>query len=119
MGLVSTLAQKNQSQSITVKSGKQVGYHTEALYEEGPVYARRTYSDAQDKNLLVHFTAGSTSQHAEEEDPGSGVQLGGHPGIKHGASLPPAAMLPLIILCLHNPLEPLGHEHSLLNMQKS
>ena len=86
--------------------------------EKRPDDARRTYSDAEDRNLLVHFAAGSTSQHAEEEDPGGGVQLGGHPGIKHGASLPPAAVPPLIILCLHNSLKPLGHEHPLLQACK-
>ena len=83
-----------------------------------PDDARRTYSDAEDRNLLVHFTAGSTPQHAEEEVAGGGVHLGGHPSIKHGAGLPPAAMLPLIILCLHNPLEPLGYEHSVLQTCK-
>jgi len=105
-------------QSITANSVRQIDRHTHTLREEGHVYARPTYSDAQDSNLLVHFTAGSRPQHAEEEVPGGGVQLGGHPSMKHGAGFPPAAMLPLIILCLYLPLKALRHKHPLLQTCK-
>ena len=85
---------------------------------KGPVNTRPTYSNAQHKNLLVDLSTGSTPQHAKEEVPGGGVHLGGYPSIKHGAGLPPAAMLPLIILCLHSPLEFHGNKHLLLQTCK-
>ncbi len=95
--------------------------HTPAqilLYIKQPLYTRPTYSNAQDSNLLVHLAADSKPQQAKEGVLGGGVHLGGHRSRKHVAGLPPAAMLPLIIVCLHFPLEPLGHKHPLLQARK-